>query len=83
MGERREMAMTDSRVTREAGEGRKSGYTLNIYGAGRYSLEDALSCCELRSKRADKVPPEIVQPSPEWLAMAESTLNPGAAKEGL
>jgi len=60
------------------------GYTSSIDEAGRYTLTDALSCCDIRSRRPDGTPNEIVQPSPEWIkkALAESALSqPQSRKE--
>lgn len=45
-----------------------AGYCSVIEGAGRYTLKDALDCCDTRSKRPDRRPDEIVQPSPELVA---------------
>lgn len=42
------------------------GYTQRIEKAGRYSLEEAETCAEMRSPAA--IPPEVVVPSPELRA---------------
>lgn len=44
----------------------RSHYYTDINSAGRYTLEDALAICKLRSRVADN-PEEMIQPSPEWL----------------
>ena len=50
----------------------RGGYTSNVAMAGRYDLAEAQRCCELRSKRPDGVPCEVVVPSPEWIGHAEA-----------
>jgi hypothetical protein len=48
----------------------RCGYTWDIAHAGRYSLEEAIAISGERGvKRGDGInPPELIQPSPEWLA---------------
>jgi hypothetical protein len=43
----------------------RSGYTVDVAEAGRYSLAEAEAICSLRSPREDGKPNEIIVPSPE------------------
>ena len=47
----------------------RCGYRQSIEQAGRYSLPEALRCCDLRSKVTGHLPSEVVQPSPELLTL--------------
>lgn len=48
------------------------GYYTEIESAGRYTLEEAMKHCESRSP-ADN-PPELIQPSPEWIAARKAAI---------
>jgi hypothetical protein len=37
-----------------------AGYTLRLEKAGRYTREEALSCCRGRDRHVDEPPPEIM-----------------------
>lgn len=58
-----------------------SQYYWSIEAAGRYTLEEALEICQSRGvKRGDGInPPELIQPSPEWLAARCAALAKGGA----
>lgn len=44
----------------------KCGYTPSLFEAGRYSLAEALACCNTRSFEGQACP-ELPVPAPEWL----------------
>lgn len=48
-------------------------YYWDITEAGRYTLEEAMKICGMRGvARGDGInPPEMIQPSPEWLVLRE------------
>lgn len=54
----------------------KCGCYWKIEAAGRYTLEEAMKISETRLvKRGDEInPPELIQPSPEWLELRYKVL---------
>ena len=59
----------------------RCNYYTSIESAGRYSLEEAMLICRLRSQTPNSNPTELIQPSPEWLsgrseAIAKATGTP-------
>lgn len=55
----------------------RCGYTAKVDEAGRYTLTDALRCCEGRSPRDDGKPNEIPVPSPELIELIRSRWQRG------
>lgn len=51
-----------------------SSYYTDINAAGRYSLEEAIGICQLRSKRPNNQPCEMLVPSPEWIACRSAAI---------
>lgn len=62
----------------------RGGYSPTVEGAGRYSLEEALACCQLRSPFKDgfgnKHASEILVPSPEWISARNAALAKAEAR---
>lgn len=54
----------------------EKGYSWSVEGAGRYTLEKAIEiAAERRVKRGLGInPPEMIQPSPEWIAARASAI---------
>lgn len=50
------------------------GYTHRVEEAGRYTFEDALSKCGPMT-RPGMIPDEMIQPSPEWVAMRRDAIE--------
>ena len=53
---------------------KRSGYTIDVTEAGRYTLDEAMKCCRTRSQVEGENPTELVQPSPELI----ETIRQGA-----
>lgn len=54
-------------------------YYIDIDFAGRYSLEEALSICDLRSKSPNGSPMEMIVPSPELMEMRRAAIAKATA----